>query len=130
MIINVPKALRFQGPSCSVTDIKGGLNPDMQCTRSSNQLTLVQPFTHIKSSNNKTSGLFEADKSEVLYFKLHEFLLPDGVQNVGTVQVIMRDIRDGEYRDIDLLEEKNMTTRAGEVTKLSEVAVGTKTTSL
>ena len=124
--MNVPKALRFQGPSCSITDIKGGLNPDMQCTRSSNQLTLMHPFTHIKSK----SGLFEANKSEVLYFKLHEFLLPDGVQNVGTVQIIMRDVRDGSYRDIDLLEEKNMTTRAGAVTKLSEVAVGTKTTSL
>lgn len=42
----------------------------------------------------------------------------------------MRDERDGDYRDIDLLEYKNMTTRAGTVTKLSEVAVGTKTTSL
>lgn len=59
MVINVPKALRFQGPSCSITDIKGDLNPDMQCTRRNNQLTLMNPFK---------PGLYEADKSEVLYF--------------------------------------------------------------
>ena len=67
--MNVPKALRFQGPSCSITDIKGGLNPDMQCTRSSNQLTLMHPFTHIKSKSKVLTNLYLSNSPSPSYSK-------------------------------------------------------------
>lgn len=75
MIINVPKSLQFQGPSCTVTDIAGGLNTDMRCSRISHQITLSQPFT----------GFFNASTAETLSMTVAEFLMPSSVQDLGAI---------------------------------------------
>ena len=129
MIINVPKSLQFQGPSCTVTDIAGGLNTAMRCSRISHQITLSQPFI----------GFFNASTAETLSMTVAEFLMPSSVQDLGAIQVVTYDIRrdaeeikagrPGRYRPIDMAELTELKTHSGTITKLSDVEVSSKVTS-
>ena len=61
---------------------------------------------------------------------IEEFLMPQSVFDIGTIEVITYDFRDGEYRPIDLFEYDDIKTVSGAIYKLSEVEVETNTTSL
>jgi hypothetical protein len=103
-----------------VDRISGGLNPKMACSRINFELTLINPFI----------GKYDASNSEILKFRLQEFLMPTGVQRVGTIRVQTFDIRDGQYRPIDMVEFNSLSTRGGKITKLSNVIPSSTETSL
>lgn len=56
--------------------------------------------------------------------------MPTGVQRVGTIRVQTFDIRDGQYRPIDMVEFNSLSTRGGQITKLSNVIPSSTETSL
>ena len=92
----------------------------MACSRINFELTLINPFI----------GYYDASNSEILKFRLQEFLMPTGVQRVGTIRVQTYDIRAGKYRPIDMVEFNSLSTRGGKITKLSDVTASSKETSL
>ena len=126
IVINVPKTLSFQGPSCTVRDIKGDFSKEMLCSRVNHQLTLSGPF----------KGQFIAAKAETLSMTVEEFLLPTSVQDIGTIQVITYDLRlakgetEKKYRPIDMVELSDLRTESGAIIRLSEVEASSTVTSM
>lgn len=120
IIINVPNSLEFQGPSCTVLNMHGGFSQDMSCSRVNHQITLWNPFDY----------KFDIENASILKMTIEEFLMPQSVFDIGTIEVITYDFRDGEYRPIDLFEYKDLKTVSGAIFKLSEVVVDSNTTSL
>lgn len=111
-VINIPNSLKFQGPSCTVQNMRGGFSNKMYCSRVQFQATLSNPFDFD----------FEAKSADVLYFQLEEFLMPTSVQNIGIVQVISYDYDlNNETRAIDMFEATDFVSQSGNVYKLAEV---------
>lgn len=46
MVLVLPQTLDFQGPSCTVTNMKGGFSQKMYCQRLNYNLTLLNPFDY------------------------------------------------------------------------------------
>ena len=64
-----------------------------------------------------------ADVAERLEMTIEEFLMPTAVQDIGVIQVITYDKREGVFRAIDQINFDNLVTRSGALTKLQDVQV-------
>ena len=110
--IIMPKTLEFQGPSCTVSEHKG-FSQQISCTRYGHEMTLFNPF----------DVPLRADVAERLEMTIEEFLMPTAVQDIGVIQVITYDKREGVFRAIDQINFDNLVTRSGALTKLQDVQV-------
>lgn len=119
IIINVPKTLEFQGPSCTVAEYKG-FSSRISCSR----------VGHLVNISNPLDGPLKAKSASKLTMKLEEFLMPTSAQKIGNIKLTFMDIREGQYREVDIIEFDKMESRSGEIQKVSDVQVGTDTTSL
>ena len=119
VIINIPRSLEFQGPSCTVSE-QTGFSEFISCSRFGHQITISNPF----------DGPYKAGVSDKLSMTLEEFLMPTAVQRIGTIEVITYDIRAGEFRPIDQLDLTELSSVSGPIMKMSEVTVGTSITGL
>ena len=74
---------------------------------------------------------FVAKGAEKLEMTVEEFLMPKSVQNIGNIEVVTWDIREGEFRKIDVLDLDTLTSRSGKLTKIgSGATVSSAKTSL
>ena len=74
---------------------------------------------------------FVAKGAEKLEMTVEEFLMPKAVQNIGNIEVITWDIREGEFRQIDILDLDTLASRSGKLTKVgSGATVSSAKTSL
>lgn len=119
IILDVPKTLEFQGPSCTVAEHRG-FSDRISCARAG----------HLVNISNPLDKPLKAKTADKLFMKLEEFLMPTSVQKIGNIKLTFMDIREGQYREVDVIEFDQMESRPGEIQKESEVEVGTDTTSL
>ena len=74
---------------------------------------------------------FVAEGAEKLEMTVEEFLMPPSVQDIGNIEVITWDIREGEFRQIDILDLDTLTSKSGKITKVGTGAsVSSAKTSL
>ena len=74
IIINVPKTLEFQGPSCTVAEYKG-FSSRISCSR----------VGHLVNISNPLDGPLKAKSASKLTMKLEEFLMPTSAQKIGNI---------------------------------------------
>ena len=60
---------------------------------------------------------------------VEEFLMPDSVQILGQIRVVTWDIREEKFRQIDIIDFEDLSTRSGAITKVDDVEVGSSITS-
>lgn len=119
IIIKVPKTLEFQGPSCTVAEHKG-FSDRISCSRVGHLVNISNPF----------DSKFVAKTASTLFLKVEEFLMPTSVQDIGNIELTFWDIKESQFREVDVIDFNKMKSRSGEIQKVSEVEVGTDTTSL